>query len=119
MLTDTAYHYAIYAYVGAAVLALLCMAWWLSYRLRPGWVAVLVCVAAALLLTPAYPSEDADTLAPALVIAAFQVLTYGYEAAEVAIKALATFSGAALVFALLLWALFLRGRPSRRARRQQ
>ncbi len=30
MLTEASYHYAIYAYAGAALLALLCLGWWLS-----------------------------------------------------------------------------------------
>ncbi|MGB1141263.1 MAG: hypothetical protein ACPG1A_10215 [Halioglobus sp.] len=117
MLTDASYQYAIYAYVGSALLALLCFGWWLSWRWRPGWVAVVVCVLAALLLTPAFPNENAETLAPALIVVGFQFFVYGYEEAESAIRALATFSGAALVFALLFWVIFLRGRTSRQARR--
>ena len=119
MLTEASYHYAIYAYAGAALLALLCLGWWLSWRWRPGWVAVVVLVLAALLLTPAFPNESAETLAPALIVAGFQFFVYGYEEAENAIMALATFSGAAFVLALLVWLLFLRGRSSRRARRIQ
>jgi hypothetical protein len=119
VLTDASYHYAIYAYVGAALLALLCLGWWLSYRWRPGWVAVAVCVLGALFLTPAFPNENAETLAPALIVAGFQFFVYGYEEARSAILALATFAGAALVLALLLWVLFLRGRAPRRTRRLQ
>lgn len=117
MLTDVSYQTAIYAYLGAALLALLCFGWWLSWRWRPGWVAVVVCIFAALLLTPAFPNEKAETLAPALIVAGFQFFVYGYEEAEDAIRALATFTAAALVFALLFWVVFLRGRVSRQARR--
>lgn len=117
MLTEASYLYAIYAYVGAALLALLCLGWWLSRRWRPGWVAVVVCVLGALFLTPAFPNEDAETLAPALIVAGFQFFVYGYEQARTALVALATFAGAGAVFGLLLWLLFLRGRAPRRSRR--
>lgn len=119
MLTEASYHYAIYAYVGAALLALLCLGWWLSYRWRPGWVAVVVCVLGALFLAPAFPSDSAETLAPALVVAGFQFFVYGYEEARSALVVLATFAGTGLVLALLLWVLFLRGRSPRRTRRLQ
>ena len=117
MLTETSYLYAIYTYVGAAVLALLWLGWWLSYYWRPGPVLVVVLVGAGLLLTPAYPGDSAETLAPALIVAGFQIFTDGVEAAEHALTPLATFSGIGLGLALLLWVGLLRGRQSRRQRR--
>ena len=42
MLTETSYHLAIACYIGAAVLALLAMGWWLSRNWRPAWVSLVV-----------------------------------------------------------------------------
>ena len=77
MLSESSYLTAIYCYVGAAVVMLLYLAWWLGRHWRPGWVALVVLLAAALLLTPAYPRPDVDTMAPALIVAGFQMLTEG------------------------------------------
>lgn len=102
MLTENSYLTAIYVYVGAAVLMLLCLAWWLRRRWRAGWIALTVLLGAALLLTPAYPREGVQTLAPALVVAAFRFFTEGLPAAEHALRPLAATSAAAVVLALLL-----------------
>jgi hypothetical protein len=110
MLSESSYLTAIYAYVGAASVMLLYLAWWLSRHWRPGWVALVVLLAAALLLTPAYPRDGVDTLAPALIVAGFQFLTYGYEAAQHALRPLAFMSGLAITVALLLRLTLFRGR---------
>ncbi|MEJ2531545.1 MAG: hypothetical protein P8Y92_07080 [Halioglobus sp.] len=102
MLSESSYLTALYTYIGAACAILLCLGWWLSRSWRAGWVTLIVLLAAALLLTPAYPREDAGTLAPALIVAAFALLTEGPEAAEHALKPLALMSGLALVLTLLL-----------------
>ena len=72
MLSETSYQLAIACYVGAATLALLYLGWILSRSWRPGWVSLVVLLGAVLLLTPAYPQEGVDTLAPALIVVAFQ-----------------------------------------------
>ena len=46
-------------------------------RLRP----LLVLLSAALLLTPAFPQPGVDTMAPALIVAGFEFLLNGPEAA--------------------------------------
>lgn len=102
MLTDNAYLTAIYIYVGAAIVLLLYLAWWLSRHWRPGWVTLVVLVLAALLLTPAYPKSGVSTMAPALIVAAFQIATQGVDAANHALRPLIFMSGLAIVFALLL-----------------
>ena len=107
MLSETSYQLAIACYVGAASLALLYMGWILARSWRPGWVSLVVLLGAVLLLTPAYPQEGVDTLAPALIVVAFQSLTEGFEAAEHAWRSLLTLSGAA-VFLSLLVGLFTR-----------
>lgn len=111
MLSESSYLTAIYTYCGAALLILLLLGWWLGRSWRPAWAALAVLLLAALLLTPAYPREGVTTLAPALLVAAFQLLTEGPEAARHALKPLAFMSGLAVVLALLLKLLLFRKRP--------
>ena len=102
MLSEESYHLALYVYLGAAGAILLLLAWWLGRAWGAGWTLVLVLLSAALLLTPAYPNANIDTLAPAIVVAAFQVLTDGPDAARHAIRPLAVTCLSALVLAVLL-----------------
>jgi hypothetical protein len=117
LLSESSYLTAIYTYVGSAAIMLVYLAWWLGRHWRPGWVALAVLLAAALLLTPAFPRADVDTMAPALIVAGFQLLTDGYAAAEHALRPLGFMSAAAVVLAFILWLLFLRGRAPRKSRR--
>ena len=102
MLSDESYQMALYVYLGSAGVILLCLAWWLGRSWGAGWTLVMVLLAGALLLTPAYPNAAADTLAPALVVAGFQLFTDGPEAAEHALRPLGAACLAALVLAILL-----------------
>ncbi len=102
LLDESSYLTAMYVYCGSACLAILLLLWWLRRSWRPAWLAFAALVAAALLLTPAYPQEGVDTLAPALVVAAFQFLTYGQEAAEHALRPLGFMLGLATLLALVL-----------------
>ncbi|MEM1111111.1 MAG: hypothetical protein AAGI11_04305 [Pseudomonadota bacterium] len=101
MLNEASYQAAMLVYLGSAVLALLYMAW-LSRGWRPIWLALLLLPSAALLLTPAYPQEGVETLAPALVVVTFQVLTAGVDAAEHALRPLLLFTGLAVIAALVI-----------------
>ena len=67
--------------------------WWLGRHWRAGWVTLVVLLLAALLLTPAYPKEGVDTMAPALIVAAFQFMTAGVEGARHALRPLIFMSG--------------------------
>lgn len=91
----------------------LVLAWWLWRRWRNIWVALIVTLSAALLLTPAYPQPGVDTMAPALIVAGFELLLNGPEAAGHAFKPLAVACGLALVLAVLLRLTLLR--PARPA----
>lgn len=102
MLSESSYHTAIYVYAGSAAAMVLCLGWWLRRRWRPGWVALVVLLAAALLLTPAFPNENATTLAPALIVAGFQLATQGMDSAMHALRPLGFMSALAVVLALLL-----------------
>ncbi len=110
MLNEQSYHFAMAAYFGAAVLALLLFAFWLRKSWRPAWIGLVVLLGAAVLLTPAYPEAAVDTLAPALIVAVFQWLTVDLAAAQHALRPLAVMVGAALLLALLLGLTVLRHR---------
>lgn len=112
MLSETSYFMAMAAYIVAAVLALLLAAWWLSGRWRPAWIGLLVLLGAALLLTPAYPESGVTTLAPALIVAAFQWLTVDQAAAQHALRPLLFMVGLALALSLSLGLTVLRHRPA-------
>lgn len=114
MLSETSYLTALAVYCGAAVMIVLCLLWWLR-RWSGGWAALVVLLNAALLLTPAYPREGADTVAPALVVAVFQLLTEGVEAASHALRPLGLMCGLAVVLAALLRFTLLRPRKKVRA----
>jgi hypothetical protein len=105
---------ALYVYIGAALAIMLYLAWWLSRHWSPGLVALVVLLAGALLLTPAYPKEGVNTFAPALIVAVFQLITEGVEGAGHALKPLAFACAVAVVLALLLRLSVFRKRPRRR-----
>ena len=85
------YLVATLVYLGSALCALGALFWWLRRR----W-------------SPAYPYEGVDTFAPALVVAAFQMLTAGPEAAAHAVRPLAAALGLAMLLTLLLYFTVLR-----------
>lgn len=91
------------SYLLAALLALVLLGWWLRHRWGPGRRCLLLLSGAALLLIPAYPHGNVTTLAPALVVAAFQVLTTGDVAqASHALRPLAAGLVAAVLLTVLL-----------------
>ncbi|MCB1853367.1 MAG: hypothetical protein KDI05_00725 [Halieaceae bacterium] len=102
MLDETSYMAGLYAYVGAGLAISMLLALWLRRYWRAGTVALVVLPAAALLLTPAYPREGVTTMAPALIVAVFQVATEGLEGAMHALRPLALTVGVAFALALLL-----------------
>lgn len=109
MLDEPTYLFAIYVYTGAAALFVLGLAWWLFRSWSPGWASLAVFLSAALLLTPAFPREGVDTMAPALIVAGFQFFTAGFPAAEHALRPLAyACTGALLLCVLLRVTLFRR-----------
>ncbi|MBA6412092.1 hypothetical protein H2508_03100 [Parahaliea sp. F7430] len=110
MLSEETYQLAMASYIGAALLAILCLAWWLRKHWRPAWIAALLLPAAALLLTPAYPEAGIETMAPALIVAAFQWLTVDQAAAEHALRPLLFVFAAAVLLALILGLTILRHR---------
>lgn len=110
MLTEESYLTAIYVYCGAALLALLLLVWWLRKSWRPAWLVFGFLSGAALLLTPAFPESGSDTLAPAAIVAGFQLLTDGLESAEHALRPLLFMLSMAVALSLLLRFTLLRNR---------
>jgi hypothetical protein len=117
VLNESSYLMAIYIYVGSASVLIIYLAWWLSRHWRPAWVTLVVLLMAALLLTPAYPEAGVDTMAPALIVAAFQIMTVGVEGAGHALRPLVFMLGVAIVLTLLLRMTLFRQRRAKRARR--
>lgn len=109
MLTESAYQFAMALYITAAVVALLLIVWWLRHRWQPVWLCLLGLGGAALLLTPAYPYEGVSTLAPALIVAPFQLLTEGIGAAQHALRPLAVMLAMAVAVTVLLRLSLWRG----------
>jgi len=116
VLNDTSYFTAICIYVGSAAVLIMYIGWWLGRHWRAGWVTLVVLLLAALLLTPAYPKAGVQTMAPALIVAAFQFMTAGVEGARHAVRPLIFMSGAAVIIALLLSITVFRRRRVRNAR---
>ena len=102
MLSESSYLMAIYTYTGAACALLLYLAWWLGRHWRAGWVVFSILLLAALLLTPAHPNATVATYAPALVVAIFETLTHGPDAAMHAWKPLAVMAAIAVAFSIVL-----------------
>ncbi|GAB5449981.1 MAG: hypothetical protein Hals2KO_03090 [Halioglobus sp.] len=112
MLDETSYQTMLYVYLGSAALAVLLLGWWIGRGGSRGWAALVSLLAAALLLTPAYPREGVDTLAPALIVAGFQYFTAGMDAALHALRPLGTMCALAVALALLLRFTLFRKRSS-------
>ena len=110
-MTESSYLTAIYVYTGAALLALVYFAWCMRRRWRTAWLALVVLLGAALLMTPAFPRDGVDTMAPALIVAGFALFTEGFAAAEHALRPLAWACGLAVVLAILLRLTVFRRRP--------
>ena len=102
MLDESSYLTAIYLYVGSASVLLIYLAWWLRRHWSASWVALVVLLLASLLLTPAYPKAAVDTMAPALIVAVFELLTVGSEGTSEALRPIIFMAGVAVVLALLL-----------------
>lgn len=102
MLSESSYLTAIYTYCGAAIMIMLCLAWWLGRRWRSSWAVLLVLLAGALLLTPAFPKAGVTTVAPALIAAGFQWATEGIDTAQHALKPLGAACALAVGLTLLL-----------------
>lgn len=119
MLNDSSYLMAIYIYVGSALVFIAYIGWWLGRHWRAGWVTLVVLLMAALLLTPAYPKAGVHTMAPALIVAAFQIMTTGIQGAAHALRPLVFMSAGAVIVALLLGMTVWRRRKVHKTRKSR
>lgn len=110
MLTESGYLVAMTVYLLAGLFTCLVGARWLAKR--PGWRLGWFLTGAALLLTPAFPSPGMDTMAPASVVAGFQLATAGVEPAMHALRPLAV--GLATAWLLTLFAVVVLWQRRRR-----
>jgi len=107
MLTAESYWLGMVLYAGAALVALAVL-----YRYWLGMLSLqtrrlLTGVLAGLLLTPAYPTPGADTMAPALVVALFNLLFVdGWQSARTAFILLAVGGTTGAVLMALTTGLF-------------
>jgi hypothetical protein len=116
VLNESSYLTALCIYVGAALILTAYVGWWLGRHWRMGWVTLVVLLMAALLLTPAYPKAGVQTMAPALIVAAFQFMTTGVDGARHALRPLVFMTGGAVIVALLLGMTVFRRRRVHKAR---
>jgi hypothetical protein len=102
VLTESGYLWALIVYIASALFALVLFNLWFLKGRSLALRVLLSFPLAALLFTPAYIEPDAETFAPALIVAAFQWLSQGPEFAEHALRPLALFSGVGLGAGLLM-----------------
>ena len=103
MLTPESYQNAWLAYIAATLAAIVILYLWVGPRLSHA--ARLACAAllAALALTPAHPAANMDSWAPAVVVAGFEMLTDGAEAAMRPLRSLFTAVAMVVAVSLLAW----------------
>jgi hypothetical protein len=105
LLTAESYQTAWLAYVAATLGALLIMYFWTRNWIPRGLRLVLFLVLAALVLTPAHPAPDVQSWAPAIVVAGFELLTDGTEAALRPLRSVLAAEAIAVALCLLGWLL--------------
>lgn len=108
MLTESSYLVAITVYLVTGLILCVFGARWVARS--PGWRVAWFLTAAALLLTPAFPAPGTDTLAPAAIVAGFQLATAGVAPAMHALRPLGISLGIAWLLASLVGVLRWRGR---------
>ncbi len=108
MLTETGYQVAMTIYLVAGLITCLLGSLWVARA--PGWRLTWFLTGTALLLTPAFPKPGMDTLAPAAVVAGFQLATAGVEQAMHALRPLAIALAGAWLMALVGSLILRRGR---------
>ncbi|MFN2287679.1 MAG: hypothetical protein ABR578_05040 [Chromatocurvus sp.] len=111
MLTESSYFVAMTVYLVMGLMLCVFGARWVARS--PGWRLAWFLTAAALLLTPAFPAPGIDTLAPAAIVAGFQLATAGVEPAMHALRPLGIALVIAWLLALVVGGLRWRGRQRR------
>ncbi len=117
MLNAESYELAWMAYAGATLGALLVLYFGFGGFLSRGPRLCLVLVLGALALTPAHPAPDVQTWAPAIVVAGFELLTDGVDAAMRPLRSVIAAEAIVVALCLLGWLLsrLLRREPAEAA----
>jgi len=113
MLTEQSYLIGLSVYLLAGLATSIGLAWWVRNHLSIPPAIVVGLLAAALLLTPAYPGPEVKTFAPALVVLVFSGFTQGWDQVSHALRPL----GVAMAIALAAAVLILLGSWLLRTRR--
>ena len=103
MLTPESYHTGWLVYGAASLAALLYLFFVLGSRISAATRVVLILLLAGLILTPAHPTEDIKTWAPAIFVTGFELMTSGVEAAARPFRSLVAAEALALGLCVLLW----------------
>ncbi|MEP5765604.1 MAG: hypothetical protein ABJ308_13485 [Halieaceae bacterium] len=90
-------------YTGATLLGLLVLYYWVGDRLGASTRLVLALLLGLVALTPAHPTPDGTTWAPALFVMGFDFLTYGIEALGRAARPILVAEALAVVLLLLVY----------------
>ena len=108
MLTESSYLLAMMVYLVTGLMLCIFAARWMARS--PGWRLAWFLTGVALLLTPAFPAPGTDTLAPAAIVAGFQLATAGVAPAMHALRPLGIALLIAWLLALVVATLRWRGR---------
>ena len=103
MLTDASYLYAISTYLLSGFLLAFLLAYFSRNWLTPSLKAPCFLIFLGIFLVPAYPGDGIETMAPALVVAAFLAFTYDFDTASHAVRPL----GLGLFFSCFISLLLL------------
>jgi hypothetical protein len=103
VLTSESYLLAWAVYVAATLTGLLIFYVWISSAMSRAAGLTLVLLLAVVALTPARPAADLSTWAPAIIVAAFDLMTDGVEAARQPLRSMLVASALTLGVCLLVY----------------
>jgi hypothetical protein len=107
LLTADSYELAWMAYGAATLGALLILYLWFGGVMSRGLRLSLVLMLGALALTPAHPAPDVQSWAPAIVVAGFELLTSGVDAALRPLRSVLAAEAIVVALCLLGWLIWL------------
>ena len=103
MLTAESYIMAWTVYMVATLIGLLILYLWIGPRMSAGARLTLLLLLAAMALTPARPDANLASWAPAVIVAAFDLLTDGTEAALRPLRPMLIMSAMSLALCLFIF----------------
>lgn len=103
MVTAESYEMAWWAYGAATIGALVILYFWVGGLMSRGLRLSIALMLGAAALTPAHPAPDVQTWAPAVIVAGFELLTGGVEAALQPLRSVLVIEALVLALCLLGW----------------